>query len=73
MKLIKAIFTLSALWAVVGVQARQMYVGNLNIEDSFRQSGVAQKDTIGAAVFVSAEDLGDKVGAELTKVSFYKH
>ena len=73
MKLFKAIFTLSALLAVVGVQARQMYIGNLNFEDKFRQSGVAQKDTIGAAVFVSAEDLKSMVGAELIEVSFYKH
>ena len=73
MKLFRTIFTLSALLAVVGVQARQMYVGNLNFEDKFRQSEVAQKDTIGAAVFVSAEDLKSMVGAELTEVSFYKH
>ena len=73
MKLFKTIFTLSALLAVVGVQARQMYVGNLNFEDAFRQSGVVQKDTIGAAVFVSTEDLKNMVGAELTEVSFYKH
>ena len=71
MKLLKAIFTLSALLAVVGVQARQMYIGNLNFEDKFRQTGTVKNDTIGAAVFVSADELQNKVGAELTKLSVY--
>lgn len=71
MKFLKAIFTLSALLAVVGVQARQMYVGNLQFEDKFRQTGTVKNDTIGAAVFVSAEELEDKVGAELTHISLY--
>ena len=56
MKLFKTIFTLSALLAVVGVQARQMYVGNLNFEDAFRQSGVVQKDTIGAEICIAISD-----------------
>ena len=73
MKLFKAIFTLSALLFVVGVQARQMYVGNLKLEDTFRQSGVVQKDTISAAVFVSADEIKDMVGAELKTVSVYKY
>ena len=71
MKLFKVIFTLSALLAVVGVQARQMYVGNLKFEDKFRQTGTVKNDTIGAAVFISAEELENKVGAELKSVSFY--
>ena len=71
MKLFKAIFTLSALLAVVGVQARQMYVGNLNFEDKFRQTGTVKNDTVGAAVFISADELQNKVGAELTKLSVY--
>ena len=71
MKFLKAIFTLSALLAVVGAQARQMYVGNLKFEDKFRQTGTVKNDTIGAAVFVSAEELEDKVGAELTHISLY--
>ena len=71
MKFLKAIFTLSALLAVVGTQARQMYVGNLKFEDKFRQTGTVKNDTIGAAVFVSAEDLENKVGAELTHISLY--
>lgn len=71
MKLFKVIFTLSALLAVVGVQARQMYVGNLNFEDKFRQTGTVKNDTIGAAIFVSAEELANKIGAELKSVSFY--
>ena len=73
MKLFKAIFTLSALLFVVGVQARQMYVGNLKLEDTFRQSGVVQKDTISAAVFVAADEIKDMVGAELKTVSVYKY
>lgn len=73
MKLIKAIFTLSALLIISGVQARQMYVGNLNFEDKFSQAGLAKDDTIGAAIFVSAADLKDMIGARLTSVSFYKH
>ena len=72
MKLFKVIFTLSAFFAVVGVQARQMYVGNLKFEDKFRQTGVTLNDTVGAAIFVSAQDLQDKVGAELTSVSMYQ-
>ena len=71
MKLFKAIFTLLALLIVSGVQARQMYVGNLNFEDKFRQTGTVKNDTVGAAVFVSAEELQDKVGAELTHLSVY--
>ena len=71
MKIFKAIFTLSALLAVVGVQARQMYVGNLNFEDKFRQTGTVKNDTIGAAVLISAEELDNKIGAELKSVSFY--
>ena len=71
MKLFKAIFTLSALLAVVGVQARQMYVGNLNFEDKFRQTGTVKNDTIGAAVLISVEELENKIGAELKSVSFY--
>ena len=71
MKFLKAIFTLSALLAVVGAQARQMYVGNLKFEDKFRQTGTVKNDTIGAVVFVSAEELEDKVGAELTHISLY--
>lgn len=71
MKLFKAIFTLSALLAVVGVQARQMYIGNLNFEDKFRQTGTVKNDTVGAAVFISADELQNKVGAELTHLSVY--
>ena len=71
MKLFKAIFTLSALLVITGLQARQMYIGNLNFEDKFRQSGVVKGDTVGATVFVSSEDLSDKIGAELKRVSFY--
>lgn len=71
MKLFKAIFTLSALLAVVGVQARQMYIGNLNFEDKFRQSGTVKNDTVGAAVLISPEELQDKVGSELTQLSVY--
>ena len=71
MKLFKAIFTLSALLAVVGVQARQMYVGNLNFEDKFRQTGTVKDDTVGAAILVSADELQNKVGAELTHLSVY--
>ena len=71
MKLIKAIFTLSALLIVSGVQARQMYVGNLKFEDKFRQTGTVQNDTVGAAVFIPAGELQDKVGAELTHLSVY--
>ena len=71
MKLLKAIFTLSAFLAVVGVQARQMYIGNLNFEDKFRQTGTVKNDTVGAAVFVSADELENKVGAELTHLSVY--
>ena len=71
MKLFKAIFTLSALLVITGLQARQMYIGNLNFEDKFRQSGVVKGDTVGASVFVSSEDLSDKIGAELKRVSFY--
>lgn len=72
MNLFKAIFTLSALLAVVGVQARQMYVGNLKFEDKFRQTGTVRNDTIGAAVFVSAEELENKVGSELKSMSVYQ-
>ena len=71
MKLLKTIFKLSALLAVVGVQARQMYVGNLKFEDTFRQTGSVKNDTIGAAVLVSADELQDKIGAELKSISFY--
>jgi hypothetical protein len=71
MKLFKTIFTLSALLAVVGVQARQMYVGNLNFEDKFRQTGTVKGDSVGAAIFVSAQDLQDKVGAKLTSLTMY--
>ncbi len=71
MKFLKAIFTLSALLAVVGVQARQMYVGNLNFEDKFRQTGTVKDDTVGAAILVSADELKNKVGAELTHLSVY--
>ena len=71
MKLFKAIFTLSALLAVVGVQARQMYIGNLNFEDKFRQTGTVKNDTVGAAVLISPEELQDKVGSELTQLSVY--
>lgn len=71
MKFLKAIFTLSALLAVVGVQARQMYIGNLNFEDKFRQTGTVKNDTVGAVVFVSADELKNKVGAELTHLSVY--
>lgn len=71
MKLIKAIFTLSALLIISGVQARQMYVGNLKFEDKFRQTGTVKNDTVGAAVFVSADELQDKKGAELTHLSVY--
>ena len=71
MKLFKAIFTLSALLAVVGVQARQMYVGNLNFEDKFRQTGTVKDDTVGAAILVSADELQNKIGAELTHLSVY--
>ena len=72
MKLFKAIFTLSALLAVVGVQARQMYVGNLKFEDKFRQTGTVRNDTIGAAVLISAEELDNKIGAELKSISVYQ-
>lgn len=72
MKLFKAIFTLSALLAVVGVQARQMYVGNLKFEDKFRQTGTVKNDTIGAAVLISAEELDNKIGAELKSISVYQ-
>lgn len=72
MKLFKVIFTLSALLAVVGVQARQMYVGNLNFEDKFRQTGTVKNDTIGAAVLISAEELDNKIGAELKSISVYQ-
>ena len=71
MKLFRTIFTLTALLAVVGVQARQMYVGNLNFEDKFRQTGTVKNDTIGAAVLVTSEELQDKIGAELKSISFY--
>jgi hypothetical protein len=71
MKLFRTIFTLSALLAVVGVQARQMYVVNLNFEDKFRQTGTVKNDTIGAAVLVTSEELQDKIGAELKSISFY--
>ena len=71
MKLFKAIFTLSALLAVVGVQARQMYIGNLNFEDKFRQTGTVKNDTVGAVVLISPEELQDKVGSELTQLSVY--
>ncbi len=71
MKLFKVIFTLSALFAVVGAQARQMCIGNLNFEDKFRQTGTVKNDTVGAVVFVSADELQNKIGAELTHLSVY--
>ena len=71
MKLFKVIFTLSAFFAVVGVHARQMYVGNLKFDDKFRQTGTVKNDTIGAAVLISVEELENKIGAELKSVSFY--
>ena len=61
-----------AVLTTLGVDARQMYIGNLKFEDKFRQTGTTSKDTVGAAVFVSAQDLQDKVGAELTSVSMYQ-
>ena len=71
MKLFKVIFTLSALLLISGLHARQMYIGNLKFEDKFRQTGTVKNDTVGAVVFVSAEELQDKVGAALTHLSVY--
>ena len=72
MKLLKAILIFTALFSFVEIQARQMYVGNLNFEDKFRQAGTTKNDTIGAAVFISPEELQNKVGAELTSISVYQ-
>ena len=61
----------AAVLTTLGVDARQMYIGNLKFEDKFRQTGTVKNETIGAAVFISAEELENKVGAELKSVSFY--
>jgi hypothetical protein len=71
MKIYRFLVAFVAVLAAMGVDARQMYIGNLKFEDKFRQTGTVKDDTVGAAVFVSAQELQDKVGAELTSVSMY--
>ena len=72
MNFYRILLAFAAVLTILGVDARQMYIGNLKFEDKFRQTGTTSKDTVGAAVFVSAQDLQDKVGAELTSVSMYQ-
>lgn len=72
MNFYRILLAFAAVLTTLGVDARQMYIGNLKFEDKFRQTGTTSKDTVGAAVFVSAQDLQDKVGAELTSVSMYQ-
>ena len=72
MNFYRILLAFAAVLTTLGVDARQMYIGNLKFEDKFRQTGTTSKDTVGAAVFVSAQDLKDKVGAELTSVSMYQ-
>ena len=72
MSFYRILLAFAAVLTTLGVDARQMYIGNLKFEDKFRQTGTTSKDTVGAAVFVSAQDLQDKVGAELTSVSMYQ-
>ena len=72
MNFYRFLLAFAAVLTILGVDARQMYIGNLKFEDKFRQTGTTSNDTVGAAVFVSAQDLQDKVGAELTSVSMYQ-
>ena len=72
MKIYRLLLAFVAVLTTLGVNARQMYVGNLKFEDKFRQTGTVKEDTVGAAVFVSTQELQDKVGAELTSVSLYQ-
>lgn len=72
MNFYRFLLAFAAVLTTLGVDARQMYIGNLKFEDKFRQTGVTLNDTVGAAIFVSAQDLQDKVGAELTSVSMYQ-
>ena len=72
MNFYRILLAFAAVLTTLGVDARQMYIGNLKFEDKFRQTGTTSKDTVGATVFVSAQDLQDKVGAELTSVSMYQ-
>ena len=72
MNFYRFLLAFAAVLTTLGVDARQMYIGNLKFEDKFRQTGTTSNDTVGAAVFVSAQDLQDKVGAELTSVSMYQ-
>ena len=72
MKIYRFLVAFVAVLAAMGVDARQMYIGNLKFEDKFRQTGTVKEDTVGAAVFVSSQELQDKIGAELTSVSFYQ-
>ena len=73
MSFYRILFAFVAVLTTLGVNARQMCIGNLKFDDNFSQSGLAKNDTIGAAVFVSTEELKNMIGAELTSVSFYKH
>ena len=72
MKIYRFLVAFVAVLTALGVDARQMYIGNLKFEDKFRQTGTVKEDTVGAAVFVSTQELQNKVGAELTSVSLYQ-
>ena len=57
MKIYRHLLIFVAVLVALVANARQMYIGNLKFEDTFRQTGTAKNDTIGGAVFVSADEL----------------
>ena len=64
MKLFKVIFTLSAFFAVVGVHARQMYVGNLKFDDKSKRLEVN-----GRVLYVSNQFNPERILEFETKVN----
>lgn len=71
MKLSRLICFLFLIFFAFGVQARQMYVGNLEFEGKFRKTGSVKNDTLGAAVLVSPAELENMEGANLKSLSFH--